>query len=114
MPLENLVVRSASDKPFAFALSSADHEGGVIKSAKAKADGGMQHGSHEKFLFAAENEAERARWLQTIRSNVKASEAQSRMAAIAQQAPGPGGGAKARMLNRSSTKALGSTVRAEM
>ena len=89
MPLENLVVRSASDKPFAFALSSANHEGGVIKSAKAKADGGMQHGSHEKFLFAAENEAERARWLQTIRSNVKASEAQSRMAAHRAAGPRP-------------------------
>lgn len=79
VPLENIVVRTTADKPFAFALSSSDHEGGVIKSAKAKKEGGgMESGAHEKFIFAADSDGERMRWLHAIRENVKASEAKSR------------------------------------
>jgi len=86
VPLENVVARTTSGKPFAFALVSADDGRGVIKSAKAKA-GGMKHGSHGKFIFAADSDAERTRWLDAIQANSKASEYQSRIAAIARRAP---------------------------
>lgn len=36
VPLENVVARTTSGKPFAFALVSADDGRGVIKSAKAR------------------------------------------------------------------------------
>ena len=53
-------------------------QGGVIKSAKAKKEGGgMESGAHEKFIFAADSDGERMRWLHAIRENVKASEAKA-------------------------------------
>ena len=55
-------------------------------ASQAKA-GGMKHGSHGKFIFAADSDAERTRWLDAIQANSKASEYQSRIAAIARRAP---------------------------
>ena len=37
----------------------------------------MESGAHEKFIFAADSDGERMRWLHAIRENVKASEAKA-------------------------------------
>ena len=55
VPLENVVVRKLdeekkSDRPFAFALSSSEEEGAVLKTAKGDGKGGsLTQGNHTRF-----------------------------------------------------------------
>ena len=59
-----------------------------IKSAKAKKEGGgMESGAHEKFIFAADSDGERMRWLHAIRENVKASEAKASKSSVTPAMP---------------------------
>ena len=72
LPLEDVVVRSSAERPFAFSLSHAEADGGLIKSAKRRGSGGsgsLIRGGHERFVFAAESEEERQRWMRALREN---------------------------------------------
>lgn len=70
VPLEQVIVRTSQERPFSFMLSCSLHAGGILKSAKAKADGAMHQGHHTAFLFAAENAAEREGWVRAINENI--------------------------------------------
>ena len=75
VPLENVVVRKLdekkSERPFAFALSSSEEEGAVLKTAKGDGKGGsLTQGNHTSFVIAAESEEERRRWIVALRESV--------------------------------------------
>jgi len=70
VPLEDVTVRTSGERAFAFTLSHDAADGGKLKSAKAKG-GTMQAGKHTVFVFAAEGEEERQRWMRAVRSEVQ-------------------------------------------
>jgi hypothetical protein len=70
VPLEDVIVRASAERPFAFTLELAHSKTGVIKSAKAAADGSMTQGKHSVFLFAAESADERAAWLRALNESI--------------------------------------------
>jgi len=63
-------VRASSERPFAFTLELAHSRSGVIKSAKAAADGSMTQGKHSAFVFSAESAEERAAWLRALNESI--------------------------------------------
>jgi len=72
VPLEDVAVRTSSEKPFAFTLSHVAGDNAKFKSAKAtKAGGSMQAGKHTVFVFAADSEDERKRWMRAVASEVQ-------------------------------------------
>ena len=72
VPLENVVVRTSTERAFAFSLTHSEAEGGLLKSAKRQgADGSMVQGGHTNFVFAAESEEDRQRWIRSLRENVR-------------------------------------------
>ena len=68
-PLEKVRIKASDARPFAFALCSVD--GSILKSSKRAADGTMMKGTHVQFIFAAETEADRAKWMRALRDNVQ-------------------------------------------
>ncbi|KAL1507822.1 hypothetical protein AB1Y20_007430 [Prymnesium parvum] len=72
VPLEDVTVRSSSEKPFAFTLHHDAADGGKLKSAKSTKPGGaMQAGKHTSFVFAADSEEDRQRWMRAVRNEVQ-------------------------------------------
>jgi len=71
LPLEDVIVRASSERPFAFILSHSESAGGRIKSAKAAKSGATRgslvQGHHAAFLFAADSEEERQRWMRALK-----------------------------------------------
>jgi len=70
VPLEDVIVRTSKDRPFSFSLTCGQHEGGLLKSAKAGADGAMSAGKHTAFIFAADNAQERDDWQRALHENI--------------------------------------------
>lgn len=72
LPLEDVSVSASAEKSFAFSLT---HDGGeAIKSAKTVGASGSKRGSlepgrHTTFVFAAEAEEDRQRWMRALREN---------------------------------------------
>jgi cytohesin len=77
VPLEDIVVRSSVERSFAFSLSHSEAEGGRIKSAKAlksgSSSGSLIQGRHATFVFAAESDAERQRWIRALKKEARTS-----------------------------------------
>jgi len=93
VPVEDIVVRTSSERPFAFSLSHSEAAGQLLTSAKmgtkGKSRGTLVQGHHDTFLFAAESEEERQRWMRALNKEARVSRVTSwRRTNSAQLSPG--------------------------
>ena len=74
-------MRLSSERSFAFSLSHSTLDGGLIKSAKRRGSSSgsltsskssltsLIQGGHTTFVFAAEDDEDRMRWVRALREN---------------------------------------------